>query len=421
MLSKEENELVTRVGPGTPMGEVLRRYWMPLLLEEELPEPDCAPVRVRLLGEDLVAFRDTDGRVGLLDEYCPHRLASLFLGRNEERGLRCVYHGWKFDVEGRCVDMPNEPAETNFKDKVRALSYATAELGGVVWAYLGPPELKPELPAMEWLRAPATHRYVSKTVEYANFVQAIEGGIDTSHSSFLHNNRLGDRSSLGQIDTAPRLEVERTPYGFRYAGIRDAQELGNYVRIYQFVMPFHQFRSGQIDKGRKARPDVPLIKGHMWVPVDDDNTCVFNWMHAVHPDAPLTPEFILESETSAGRGPEGETLMRSRTRENNWLIDREAQRTRTFTGIKGLNTQDLAVQESMGRIVNRSREHLGSSDRAIIAMRQILLGAVRELREGGDPPGVDPGSYANVRAADVLLPKDARWQDVASRDLVAAV
>lgn len=214
--------------------------------------------------------------------------------------------------------------------------------------------------------------------------------------------------------------MERTPYGFRYAGIRDAREKGNYVRIYQFVMPFHQFRSEQIDKGRAARQHVPLVKGHMWVPIDDETTCVFNWMYAVDEDRPLTPEFIREMETSAGRGPGGETLMRRRTRENNWLIDREMQRTRNFTGIEGVNSQDLAVQESMGRIVNRSREHLGTSDRAIIAMRQIFLAAVRELREGGEPPGVAPSSYAGVRAADVLLPKDARWQEAASRDLVAA-
>jgi phenylpropionate dioxygenase-like ring-hydroxylating dioxygenase large terminal subunit len=420
MLNKEENELVTRVGPGTSMGEVLRRYWMPFLLCEELPEADCPPIHVRLLGEDLVAFRDSDGHVGLLDELCPHRLASLFLGRNEEGGLRCVYHGWKFDVDGRCVDMPNEPADSVFKDKVQLLSYPTIELGGVIWAYLGPTELKPEPPGMEWLRAPETHRYVSKTVEFANYVQAIEGGIDTSHSSFLHNNRLSDKKSLGQIDRSPRLEVEKTDYGFRYAGIRDARDKGNYVRIYQFIMPFHQFRSGQIDKSKAERPDVPLIKGHMWSPVDDETTCVFNWMYAVDQDRPLTPEFILESETSAGRGPDGETGTRHRTRENNWLIDRAAQRNKTYTGITGLNTQDLAVQESMGRIVERWREHLGTTDRAIITMRQIMLSAIRDVREGGDPPGVNPASYRGVRATDLILPKETRWQEAAERELIAA-
>ena len=438
MLNPEENELITHVGPGTPMGEVLRRYWLPALLAEELPEPDCAPIRVRLLGEDLVAFRDTEGRVGLIDEFCAHRCASLFLGRNEESGLRCVYHGWKFDVDGNCVDMPNEPIERGsgvpdpyqpgsvgaghalpFREKIHLTAYPTAELGGVVWTYMGPPELQHETPAMEWLRAPNSYRYVSKTVEYANFVQAIEGGIDTVHSSFLHNNNLADRTSLGRIDTAPHLEVERTDYGFRYAGIRDARDKGLYVRIYQFVMPFHQFRSQQINKSGGTRQQVPLVKGHMWVPADDYNTSVFNWLYAVDDDKPLTPEFIEEEETGAGRGPDGETLYRHRTRENNWLIDREIQRTKTFTGITGLNTQDLAVQESMGRIVNRSKEHLGTTDRAIITMRQIMLEAARSLQDGVEPPGVDPNSYRHVRSADVLLPKGSTWQDAAQEALVA--
>jgi phenylpropionate dioxygenase-like ring-hydroxylating dioxygenase large terminal subunit len=316
--------------------------------------------------------------------------------------------------------MPNEPEDTVFKDKVQALSYPTIELGGVIWAYMGPLELKPEPPGMEWLRAPETHRYVSKTIEFANYVQAIEGGIDTSHSSFLHNNNLADKRSLGQIDRSPRLEVEKTDYGFRYAGIRDAREKGNYVRIYQFIMPFHQFRSGQIDKGKAERPEVPLVKGHMWMPVDDETTCVFNWMYAVDEDRPLTPEFILESETFAGRGPNGETVVRHHTRENSWLIDRAAQRSKTFTGIAGLNTQDLAVQESMGRVVERWREHLGTTDRAIIVMRQIMLSAIRDVREGGDPPGVNSESYRGVRAADLILPKDARWQEDAGRELMAA-
>src|SRR6266568_8164315 len=167
MLTREENELITRVGPGTPMGDVLRRYWMPALVVDDLPEPDCPPKRVKLLGEELVAFRDTNGRLGLLDEFCPHRLTSLFLGRNEECGLRCVYHGWKFDVDGNCVDMPNEPAESRFKEKIRTVHYPAMEMGGVIWAYMGPPEKRPDPPGMEWLRVPANQRFVSKTHEYA--------------------------------------------------------------------------------------------------------------------------------------------------------------------------------------------------------------------------------------------------------------
>src|SRR5579883_3592673 len=246
MLTREENELITRVGPGTPMGDVLRRYWMPALLARDIPEPDCPPVRVKLLGEELVAFRDTDGHVGLLEEYCPHRLASMFLGRNEECGLRCVYHGWKFDVEGTCVDMPNEPATSRFKEKVRMQSHPTVELGGVVGAYLGPVGKRPRPPAMEWLRGGDDQHFVSKTWEYCNWFQAMEGGIDTCHSSFLHNNDLS-RRGIRQIDTAPRLEVEPTDYGYRYSSTRDLGERGNYVRVYQFVAPFQQFRGHRLE------------------------------------------------------------------------------------------------------------------------------------------------------------------------------
>lgn len=420
MLSPEENQILTQVGPGTPMGEVMRRYWMPALLSAEIPTPDCPPVRVKLLGEELVAFRDSQGGIGLLDEFCPHRLASLFLGRNEECGLRCVYHGWKYDVAGACVDMPNEPADSNFKDKIHITAYPTLEQGGVIWAYMGPADKRPESPGMEWSRAPESHRFVSKTHEFANFAQAVEGGIDTVHSSFLHNNDMSNERHFKRIDTAPKLEVERTSYGFRYAGIRNLGEIGNYVRIYQFVLPFHQFRSHQVDFGGSGKREaMPMIQGHMWVPMDDQNTMVFNWMLSVDEDKPLSPEFILKRETSAGRGPNGEGVERHQTRANDWLIDRELQRTKTFTGIRGLNTQDLAVQESMGPIIDRSREHLGTTDKAIIQFRRCLLDAARDLRNGIEPPGADSKAYRNLRAADVTIGKDVRWQEAAKDKLVA--
>jgi phthalate 4,5-dioxygenase oxygenase subunit len=420
MLTREENELLTRVGPGKPMGEVMRRYWVPALLSRELPSPDCPPVRVKLLGEELVAFRDTQGKVGLLDEHCPHRQASLFLGRNEESGIRCVFHGWKFDVDGNCVDMPNEPLESRFKEKVHQTSYPTIELGSVIWAYMGPPEKMPDPPGMEWTRAPEDHRFVSKTIEYCNYLQGVEGGIDTCHGSFLHNNDLSDKLTFHRIDTAPRLEVERTSYGFRYVGIRDVGEIGQYVRMYQFVLPFHQFRSQQIvrKKGKDGgkRESIPVIKGHMWVPSDDHNMMVYNWMLAVDEDKPLTPEFILASESGAGRGPDGETTVRHRNRANDWLINREVQRTKTFTGIEGVNTQDLAAQESMGPIVDRTREHLGTTDKAIITYRRILLDVIRDFQNGIEPAGIDPKTYRNVRSADVVLPKDTRWQEMAEQN-----
>src|SRR5580658_9180408 len=220
MLKKEENERITRVGPGTPMGEVMRRYWQPILLSRELPEADGPPLRVRILGEDLIAFRDTDGKVGLIDAFCPHRRAPMFFGRNEECGLRCVYHGWKFDRDGTCVDMPSEPPDSLFKTKVKIGSYPTWEGAGMIWTYMGEGERMPAVPDYEFVRAPESHRFVSKTFERANYLQALEGGLDTSHSSFLHNNRMGDRASLRSRDTAPRLEVDRTSYGYTYAGIR---------------------------------------------------------------------------------------------------------------------------------------------------------------------------------------------------------
>src|SRR5579864_5826858 len=186
MFSKEDNELITRTGPGTPMGNVFREYWLPAMLSRELPSPDCDPVRVMLLGERLIAFRDTNGKVGLLQNHCPHRGASLFFGRNEEGGLRCVYHGWKFAIDGTCVDMPNEPAESDFKSKVKALAYPTRERNGVIWAYLGPREHPPELPDIEANNLPEGTWMVTAIQRESNWLQGLEGDIDTSHFSFLH-------------------------------------------------------------------------------------------------------------------------------------------------------------------------------------------------------------------------------------------
>jgi len=400
------------------MGAVMRRYWMPALLSSELPQPDCAPVRVKLLGEELVAFRDTNGRVGLLEEYCPHRLASLFLGRNEECGLRCVYHGWKFDVDGACVEMPSEPEATSFKDRVRQRAYPTIEKAGVVWAYLGPPDKRPELPDMEWMRAPDTHVFVSVTEEHCNFVQCVEGGIDTVHSSYLHNNDLSDKTGFRQIATAAEVEVARRDFGFQYAGIRRIDDEQNYVRMYTFVMPFHQIRSSQ-NYSARGREELPTLAGHMWVPEDDEHTLVFNWMYAADDDKPLNPEFIDRQETRLGRGHDGESRVRHRLRSNDWGIDREMQRTVNFTGIFGTNSQDLAVQESMGPTVDRSREHLGTTDRAVVAYRQLLLDAIKIEEDGGDPPGLFPESYRHLRASDLMLPRGVRWQDVAEEETLA--
>jgi phthalate 4,5-dioxygenase oxygenase subunit len=421
MLTKEMNELLTRVGPGTRLGEVFRRYWLPALLSEEVPEPDGAPVRVRLLGEDLVAFRDSNGKVGLVGAYCPHRGAPMFFGRNEECGLRCVYHGWKFDAAGNCVDMPSEPPDSIFKTKVNIEAYPTWEGGGTVWAYLGPRAEMPPFPAYEWLRAPASHQRVSKTLEHANYLQALEGGIDTAHSSFVHNNDLSDRSRLKSIDTHPVLEVERTAYGFRYAGIRTVGGDRRYVRAYHFLLPNMQMRAALLDRSGEPRKH-PTIRGHVWVPVDDEWTMVYNWICSADQAHEISDEFWERHEKAAGRGRddfiEGSYRLR-RNLSNDYLIDRAVQKTRTFTGIQGLNTQDYAVQEGMGPILDRTREHLGSTDKAIVMARRLLRAAIDDLAEGRPPAGTDPEAIRLLRPAEAIIDGSEPWQE-AMKDLLTA-
>ena len=421
MLTHEENERLVRVGPDTPAGALFRRYWQPALLSRELEENDGPPVRVRLLGEDLVAFRDSLGRVGLIEAYCPHRRAPLFFGRNEECGLRCVYHGWKFDVEGTCVDMPSEPPDSNFKSKVRLKAYPTVERGGMVWAYLGPPEAKPEAPDYEWLRAPETHRHITKVYERCNYLQALEGGLDSSHSSFLHNNRLGDREHLRNRDRAPKIEVEATGYGYRAASIRRLDEGRRYVRVYHYVLPAQQMRAGTVS--RTGEPlAIPKLDGHIWVPIDDEHTWVYNWSCGYDRAAALTPEYMEKFDSKDGRSKVDfipGTFQLKQNIFNDYLIDRQAQKTATYTGIKGVNTQDYALQEGMGPIVDRSGEHLGSSDKAIIALRRALQQAMDAVERGDRPGGVDPGSHRALRAHDRVIPADADWRRTLGPELVA--
>jgi phthalate 4,5-dioxygenase len=418
MLKQDENELITRVGPSTPMGDTMRRYWMPALLSTELPQPDSDPVRVRLLGEDLIAFRDSNGVVGLVANNCPHRGASLFFGRNEESGLRCVYHGWKFDVTGQCIDMPNEPAESDFRTKVRAVAYPTAEKAGVVWAYLGPVEKQPPLPDLEWMRAPEGHCWISKTYESCNYLQAMEGGLDTSHSSFLHRNLDKDGLMNPRVRaTAPRLEVLNTDYGYMYASIRHLPEdKQNFVRVYHYVMPFYQLRAGG------APNQVGNTDGHIWVPIDDE-TC-WAWNFHLNISEPMSYEQWQKMEHRMGRGlaedflPGGKFMLKANA-SNDFGMSRERQKTVNYTGIEGTNTQDFAVQESMGPIYDRTKEHLGSADTAIIQMRRLLLDAVRDVGEGKDPTG-SHAEGSTVRPAQMFLPEDAAWTETQLKDALVA-
>ncbi len=421
MLTFEENQTLTRIGPGTPTGDLMRRYWIPSTLSWELPDPDCPPIRVRLLGEDMVVFRDTDGIVGVLDNYCPHRRASLFFGRNEECGLRCVYHGWKFDTEGNCVDMPSEPAESNFKDKVKIASYPTSEMGGIIWVYMGPAALKPPLPAFEWTQVPEDHRGITKVVQKCNWLQGLEGGIDSVHINFLHRNFTGSQN--GAMDRArarslaATVEVAPTDYGYTYAGIREiSDDEGNYVRSYHFIAPFYQLRPNQLGKAQGK------ASGHMWVPIDDETTLVWNFSYR------FDGEPLSESERAQiGTGNEfGKDIVvengfRSKASAgNDYFIDRAVQKTETFSGIPGTNTQDRAVQDTMGPICDRTKEHLGTTDRAIIMARKILMEAVKTVEDGGLPPGLGTNVYS-LRPIEKVLPMGTAWQSALAGELYDGV
>jgi phenylpropionate dioxygenase-like ring-hydroxylating dioxygenase large terminal subunit len=423
MMTKEQNELLTRTGPGTPMGNVLRRYWIPAVLSSEVPTPDCPPVRVKLLGENLIAFRATDGRLGVLDEHCPHRTASLWLGRNEDCGIRCIYHGWKFDVDGRCIDMPNEPPQFRFEDKVRVKAYPTIELGGIVFAYMGPAEHRPPLPKFEFTRVPETHRMVTKTWQECNWLQALEGGVDTSHIGFLHHGlAMKVHEKLSKDDPlsfrlraqAPRIELDVTDYGYRYAGVRDLGPDGNYVRGYHFVMPWTQIRPTQAtwrvnEAGERKPVWRTTIGGHFWVPMDDGNCMVWNIDHSFG-NEPLDVDDRDDNSAGPKHVMEDQNFRKRRNVDNDWMIDREVQRNKSFTGIQGINTQDHAVQESMGRIADRTLEHLGQTDYAIATLRRQLLNAVKAIEEGRDPAGTGE-SYYQLRGMEKLVSPSKDWRE----------
>jgi phthalate 4,5-dioxygenase len=426
MLSHEENELLTQTNPGTPAGEYFRRYWLPAMLPSEIPTPDSPPVRIKLLGEDLVAFRDTRGQVGLIDEFCPHRRASLFWGRNEECGLRCVYHGWKFDVTGTCVDLPNEPPEYGFESKIRTTAYPTRECGGLIWAYMGPPDRMPELPKLEWARVPEAHRYVSKRFQETNYLQAVEGGIDSSHSNFLHATvdafRLTDayvetvkhgdnlRAKYHLLDKAPRFAVKKTDYGMVIAVRRNAEEDTYYWRMTQFLLPSHTMIPYQ--KGHS-------IHGHCWVP-RDDKTC-WVWTMSWNPEEPLSAEdhIAIDKEIFVHTRVDPVTFRPVRNQSNNYGIDREQQRTATMTGIHGFAGQDQAIQESMGPVVDRTRERLGASDTAIIAARRLLIHEIRALQQGQEPQAARNGEAYWVRSCSLLLNREVEF-DAGARELMKA-
>ena len=416
MLTKEDNKILCEVGPGTPMGNLMRQYWLPVLTSAELPAPDSPPLRTRLLGENLIAFRATSGAVGLVQNSCPHRGASLFFGRNEEEGLRCVYHGWKFDVTGACVDMPSEPAESNFRNKVRTVAYPCVERAGVIWTYMGPRAVPPPMPMIAGNMDDTNPSVVTKTLRQCNYFQGLEGDIDTSHVGFLHRvfERKADAGSMeSYLDSNrhPMYAASNMDYGTIYGAYRPAEEDTFYWRIGQFIFPCYTMPGTGILGGPKGRRGYRL-----WVPLDDDNTMF--WMILPRVESTQQPAPGQVAAGFAGRGFAPDTTdwlgrwKLAATAENDYMIDREVQRAETYTGIPGIHLQDQAITESMGPIYERTREHLGTSDRMVILTRRRMIAAAKALAEHGEVPlSVDNPELFMVRSGGVVLPRSADWLD----------
>ena len=416
MLTTHDNEMLTRVGPGTPMGSYIREFWIPFLPSRNLPERDGPMKRVRLLGEDLVAFRDSNGDVGLVAENCPHRGASLFFGRNENAGLACNYHGWKFDVTGACLDMPNEPAESNFKDKVRAVAYPVVECNKALWTYMGPRETPPPFPLYEVNTLPYDQVYEPHVMtEECNWMQGLEGDLDSSHVYFIHGRLSEDAPAApGQLrgvwtkDRAPALDVVPTPYGVYYTALRKIGDGNIHHRVNQYLYPF--FSMITIDATVNLRA---------WVPLDDDYHMLF--MMSGRADTGASSEleaFLLDPFKSAGgyldETPDPRTRYMSYARKaNNYCIDYDIQKKYMMSGIPFLvNLQDRAMTETMGAIYDRRREHLGTSDRMIIQVRkQLLAGARARMEDGAIPESVDNPNLVRVRPVGTILHEDADWKE----------
>ena len=422
MLSQEDNEVLCRVGPGTPMGDLMRQYWMPAVRSDELPAPDCPPVGIKLLGEELIAFRATSGAVGLIQNACPHRGASMFFGRNEEEGLRCVYHGWKFATDGTCVDMPSEPAESNFKNKVRTVAYPTHERGGIIWAYMGPRQKTPPLPDLEANMLADGEASIYNICIPSNFMQNWEGEMDTVHAAFLHSGatdadvlKPGTAAYYQAKNRAPRFSVIETEFGTSYGAYRPAEDDTYYWRIAHMLFPFYAMPPlGPL--GRNATIGI-------YVPMDDDHT--LQWEIMYQPGVGSTLQG-LDGPMANPIGPRtgrGVTLANGtgwydrfnieQNYVNDYLIDREAQKNwESYTGIAGVRQQDMAVTESMGPIYTRHREHLGTTDTMIIRTRRRLLNAAKAYRETGEASlGVDHPAVYHQRSGDLVLPRSVDWWD----------
>lgn len=419
MLTHEQNDMLCRVEGDAPMGRLMRRHWTPVCLVEEVAEPDGDPVKARIFGEDLVVFRDSDGRVGVLEESCPHRRVSLVYGRNEEGGLRCLYHGWKMDVEGNVLEMPSEPTQSGLCEKVKHKAYPVKEWGGMVWAYFGDAEQVPQFQPPLWAPSADARVSIVKAIVPCNWAQVLEGAIDSAHSSSLHSSdmvpaRVGGAEATSSLwlrpstDKAPRMQVEPTPYGFRYSALRrpikDAAT-HVYARCTVFVAPYTVL----------VPPNNLYNVANVNVPMDDTTTA-FYFIAWGHPNT--TPE------TQTWRKFLGNTVgidlderyRPYRNHDNRFWQDRQAMRAGNFTGIKGFPNQDIAMWVTMGPIADRSRDRLGASDMAVVAFRQRMLDALAQFEDAGVPIGLgDSAPPASVCSFQCVIPKEQDWREFPAR------
>jgi phthalate 4,5-dioxygenase oxygenase subunit len=413
MLTREENELLCRVEGDAPMGRLARRHWLPACLIEEVPVPDGDPVPIRLLGEDLVAFRDSDGKVGVIDRYCPHRRASLAMGRNENCGLRCLYHGWKMDVEGNVVEMPSEPGGSTLAQKAKIKAYPTHEHGGFVWVYMGPPETMTPFTPPPFAPTANARLAIVKIAIDCNWAQILEGAIDSAHSSTLHSSDMRPARVDGakatptawyrpSTDKAPRLVSTRTPTGVRYAAIRRPitnADVNEYVRISEYVAPFTVL----------IPPNDQYNVANINVPIDDTHT-MFHFIAWTDGDEGAVDTEAWRKFCGAQVGIDVDREFRkTRNAGNRFLQDRQAMRLGDFTGIRGIPNQDIAMWETMGPIADRTHERLGASDLAIVEFRRMLVDALQAFRDGG--PALGAGlPIAQRRSYQGIVPKGTDWR-----------
>ena len=418
MLNAADNHLLTRTGAGSPMGEYFRRFWQPVALSRELADADGPPVRVQVLGEHLLAFRDTQGRVGLIEARCAHRGADLFFGRNEEGGIRCIYHGWKYDVDGKCVALPNVPPGSGYHDRIAIKSYPTRESADMIWAYLGPPaHLPAHLPALEVGLAPPRHRYVTKRLQQCNWAQSMEGALDTAHFSFLHmpapalasNDSMTAAADENRIrwlrnDPLPQFTIIDHEAGFAIGGSRRADGNDLYWRITQFMLPAHSITPS-------AMPGETYY-GYTWVPIDDHSCWIY--VYAWHPERALgDDERARYVKGGFGQFAElGPGYLPVRNRDNDYLIDRAEQKQHSFTGVRGIAEQDAMAQDSQGLIADRTHEHLSPTDVAIVRFRRVILDGAKALLDGAEPAAAQRPAAFRVRAGGAIASADLTFEEV---------